>query len=321
MLIFNPVIENIKQDARLVIYDEIRKKFSHFSVIKKGEKHSLNENELDSHMRYTYKYQIKRKGKWIDEIKYKPLRVEKVSEEGLKYLFFPVDSNYLIVGFQGISRTPSYNYVRSLKDVSASRLYIKDDYGSDLDTQSSYYLGENKKFDISDKVIQLIEKTRKSLRVSKENVICVGSSKGGYAALYFSYKGKYGHAVVGGPQVLLGDYLSSGRLDEDKPNSILRPIFKHIAGEINESNKVWLNNILLDELKNSRHDPNVLIHVGKGEPHYKNHVLPFIEHSKGIELENIKINLGDYDKHEELVNHFPDLLLKEIKNKTSMNYR
>lgn len=312
MLTFDPKTQGINQDARLVIYDEIKKEFSYLVIINNGEKYELDEDDLNSHMRYTYKYQIKGNGKWVDEIKYKPLKVEKKNKDGLKYLYYPVESDYLIVGFQGLSRVPSYNYVRSLKDVNASRLYIKDEYGSDIDTKSSYYLGENKTYNISNKVICFIEETRLSLGVEKRNVICIGSSKGGYASLYFAHKGKYGHAIAGGPQVLLGDYLASGRLDVDKPKSILRPIFKYLAGEINEENVKWLNKVLLDTVRNSGHDPNVFVHVGKGEPHYNNHVMPFVELSKEIGLNNVELNTQDYDRHNELVKHFPKLLKREI---------
>ena len=277
------------------------------------EIYELSEYNFESHLRYTYKYQTKVNKKWTDRTTYKTLKFEKQTSEGIKYMFFPFDhSEYLIVGFQGISRTPGYNYVRTLQDIRVNRLYVKDDYGSDIDTQTSYYLGPNKTFTIADNVLELIEYTRVNRGIKKENVICIGSSKGGFASLYFAYKGKYGGAIVGGPQTLLGDYLSVGRLDVDKPNSILRPIFKYLAGDLEVENIQWLNTVLLDVVKESRHDPKVLIHVGKGEPHYKNHVLPFIEFTERIQLENIFLDLGDYDKHNELVNHFPSFLRENI---------
>ncbi|WP_062108583.1 hypothetical protein [Bacillus niameyensis] len=314
VLTFEPYKEfGIDEDVRLVIYNEIKKEFSHLIVIKAKDKCELPVSQLESHIRYTYKYQVKVNKKWTDKVKYKALRVEKLTTKGIKYLFYPVESSdYLIVGFQGISRTPGYNYIRSLKDVKVNRLYIKDDYGSDQDTRTSYYLGPNKTFSIADNVLKLIEDVRISRGIRKENVLCIGSSKGGFASLYFTYRGKYGGAIVGGPQTLLGDYLSAGRLDVDKPNSILRPIFKYLAGDLTEENIKWLNSVLFDAVKESEHEPNVMIHVGKGEPHYKNHVLPFMEFTKELNLKNISLDLGDYEKHDELVQHFPSLLKENI---------
>lgn len=43
-------------------------------------------------------------------------------------------------------------------------------------------------------------------QVKLNNVITVGSSKGGYAALYYALKYGFGHAIAGGPQVKLGDF-------------------------------------------------------------------------------------------------------------------
>lgn len=312
-IIFSPYEEhNIEQEVRLVLYDDIKSEFSHIIIIKAKETHMLDIADLDIHLQYRFKYQIKVNNKWTDHINYKPVKVEYVTEEGIKYQIFPQDSKYLIVGFQGISRTPSYNYVRSLKNVAASRLYIKDDYGYDDNTYSSYYLGHNMNFNIADKVLNLIEDKRKSQNIKKENVICIGSSKGGFAALYFAYRGKYGHAIIGGPQILLGNYLSKGKLDGHKQGSILPPILKSLTGEITKENIDWANNVLFNVIKESDHDPYVKYHVGSKEPHYFNHAIPFQNFIREQKKRNVEFNLEDYETHSELAKFFPTFLIEQV---------
>jgi len=130
-----------------------------------------------------------------------------MDEAGLKYVFYPSSctSKYLIVGFQAIQNTPSYNYIRTLNNVNAYHLYIKDDYGSDERTHSSYYLNEGNPIKVEGLVQLLIDNYVNHL--SKENTIFISSSKGGFAGIYHGYKYGVGHIIVGGPQTMLGDYL------------------------------------------------------------------------------------------------------------------
>lgn len=147
-------------------------------------------------------------------------------------------------------------------------------------------------------------------------MICVGSSKGGFAALYMGYRGKYGHIIAGGPQVLLGNFLSSGKLEFDFdvgkiPFSHL--ILKYLSGEISEGSVKWTNNILFNVIKESnKHDPQVFIHVGEREPHKSNHVDPFITFASEMNKENINIDVGDYELHSELAKYFPSYLTEKV---------
>ncbi|RDW22214.1 hypothetical protein CWR48_00470 [Oceanobacillus arenosus] len=327
ILTFNPYKDhNLDVEVRLVLKDIVKNEFSHLIVIKPRKSVQIKVKELDNHLLYKYKYQIKSGNKWQDHIMYQNIIEENETDEGIKYLFFPGNrktnlfakkkDNHLIVIFQGIkdlNRTTYYNYIKTLKDVNAPRLYIKDDYGTDEKTHTSYYLGPNKSFTISDKVLNLIEAARTELDIDKENVICAGSSKGGYAALYFSHKGKYGYAVVGGPQILIGNYLSNGKIDGHEEKSILPPILRYLCGEITVENIEWANNILLNEIKRSEHQPNIALHVGKDEPHYPNHVVPLLHFFEETGRKEIQLDLGDYSTHKDLAKHFPDFLERNVK--------
>lgn len=314
---FSPFEEhNINYPVRLVIKNEVTKEFTHIKVLKEKEAYKLDKNKLDTHLLYRYKYQVKEKDKWVDHIEYNSIIQERENSKGIKYMYFPNDqSDFLIVIFQGIkdiNRKSYYNYIKTLYDVNAPRLYIKDDYGTDKSTQSSYYLGPNKQFIIAEKVIELIEEFREKLGIDKKNIICAGSSKGGFAALYFSFRGKYGYAISGGPQIMLGDYLSKGKLDGHEEKSILPPILRYLCNEITYENIDWANNVLFNEIENSRHNPIIYLHVGENEPHYKNHVRHFLNFTEERSLKNIHIDLANYNTHKELAKHFPNFLIKSI---------
>lgn len=325
-VIFDPYKEHkLNIPVRLVIKDTVKDEFTHIEVLNPKETYELYLKDLDKHLLYKYKYQIKKNHKWHDHIPYENIIKEQENEDGIKYIFYPGKAKkrlfrkskhkYLVVIFQGIkdlNRKSYYNYIKTLKDIDAPRLYIKDDYGTDEKTQTSYYLGPNKTFTIAEKVLKLIEQVRTQLGIAKKNVICAGSSKGGYAGLYFSHKGKYGYAVVGGPQVLVGNYLSKGKIDGNEEKSILPPILKYLAGEITIENIEWANNILFNVIKESNHEPTIYLHVGKGEPHYKHHVLPLMEFFKELGKRKIYLDLADYDTHKDLARHFPDFLINNI---------
>ncbi|MFC4661444.1 hypothetical protein [Oceanobacillus aidingensis] len=312
---FNPLKENISEKSKVVIYDEQYKKIFLEKEIDKDNTWTIKESDLEEHLKYIYKYQVFKNNKWIDKTSYKSLRFERKTNKGINYVLYPEkDSNFLIVGFQGISKNPSYNYVRTLKSIKAVQLYIKDDYGTDI-TSSSYYLGPDGSKIIAEATSELIEGIRVEFGIKKDNVICIGSSKGGFAALYFTYKEKYGHAVVGGPQVKLGTYLSHGKpADNLDTNSFMPKILEYLIGEVTDKKIKQLDKILFDTIEQSNHDPNIFIHVGKGEPHYKKHVMPYLEKVKSLHLKNTKIDLGDYNTHSELAKFFPKILYETVLN-------
>ncbi|WP_130860473.1 hypothetical protein [Gracilibacillus phocaeensis] len=314
----DPKKVDIQERAKLIIYDEKYKKVFLEKEIEQGDTYSIDESTLDEHLKYIYKYQIIENDNWVDKTSFKALRFEKITDKGIKYILYPEQqSDFLIVGFQGISKTPSYNYVRSLKSARAVQLYIKDDYGTD-DTNSSYYLGPEETTIIADATYELIEYIRNKFGIARENVICIGSSKGGFAALYFSYRGQYGHAIVGGPQIKLGTYLSHGKnADNLDENSFMPKILEYLVGKVTDKKIKRLDNILLDLIEQSNCDPNVFIHVGEGEPHYKKHVLPFLDKVKSLQLKNITTDLGTYDTHNELAKFFPNILQKAVLNITN----
>lgn len=237
------------------------------------------------------------------------LKNEKIFTDGdsqLKYLFVKnKKSDKLLVVFSGFpaeGKQPSYNYVLKFKNLECNKLYILDDFGND--TRGSYYLGKSKDFFIDRAVFQLIEDIRKSNGIEKRKVITSGSSKGGYAALYYAFKYGYGVSIAGAPQYLLGDYLAPQYHEK---------ILEYISGGTSEEDVKFLNDVLADEIERSEKTPKVFIHVSKNEHHYKDHVVPLVNQLKKLGI-TYDLNLGEYTNHSEVGNYFASYAINSVKS-------
>lgn len=194
------------------------------------------------------------------------------AKQQIKYVFIPtIDCDYLVVGFSGfapVGSPPKYNYLRTLENVEVNKLFILDDQGE----RGSYYLGKNRVFDVEESVLSLIISIADKYNIKHKNIICCGSSKGGYASLYFGIKYGFGHIIAGAPQTYLGNYL--------KKMSNTATTLEFIAGDKTEENVHFLNKLLYDVVDNVKKIPNTYIQVGNGDHHYKGHVLPFVDYLK-----------------------------------------
>nr|WP_156897167.1 hypothetical protein [Jeotgalicoccus psychrophilus] len=318
-VLFNPFDEYIiDEKSRLIIRDKINNIYVLKKVIDKREKYNLDISKYKPYWNFKYKYQVrgldKRTGeeRWIDKTNYKVLYPEKVNEDGMKYLLFEEQrSDKLLVVFQAINKNPSYNYVRTLSEFSVNKLFIKDDYGKDKATRSSYYIGSNKNTSISQATQKLIEEITDDLSIDKTNTIFVGSSKGGFGALYHGFLFGAGHIIVGGPTVLLGQQLSRFK----ERNSIPTSIFKSLIGEITSENIAWADNLMKNAIINSESPhPSVKIHVGLWDTFYQNHVIPFMELTNKCDIKDVELNIKPYSNHSELATHFPPFLKNNIYN-------
>ena len=312
MFRFRPLQDfSINEPTRLVIYDNRASTFALIEELSAGKEFCLSLERLEEHLDYKFKIQTKSGVRWADRVKYARLLPESETKDGIKYLFYPRNgSDKLVVVFQAINRKPGYNYIKTLSGVYANRLYIKDEYGGDEETRSSYYLGKGRSFDIADKVQRLIVELTSSLKIERSGCIFAGSSKGGFAALYHGYRFGAGHILPGGPQVLLGNFLNS-----QSEESVHPPILNHIAGGLDDESVAWANRILHEViLLATAPYPHTEIHVGHREPHYHEHVLPFLEMVKRATIPNVAVDLGDYCTHAELATHYPGFLRDRVES-------
>jgi len=325
-LVFNPRKEKrVKEDVRLVVKNFRKNKIELLHIIPNGEKFVLNATKFEQHWNYKYLYQKRGydnrtgKEKWVKFTDYRTLYPERKTEEGLKYLLYTnSESKYLAVIFQAMGAPPNYNYVKSLSKCNVNRLYIKDDYGTETKTKCTYYLGQNNDFNIEKATQKLIETVTRDLNIDKCNTIFIGSSKGGFASLYHGYKFGAGYILPAGPQVLLGQYLA-------KPNGkseMEKNIFRSIFGEIDDSKREFANNLIKNVLMNAKKPyPQTNIHIGYWEPHFKNHVVPFMEIANDLNIDNISLHVKDYKLHSGIVDYYREFLVDNIDKIKNGTYR
>lgn len=312
---FNPSeVYDINVKSRLVIRDKKKSSFVLRKVIDPGHTYDLNIEDYKPYWNFQYKFQVKGPDKktgeerWVDATTYKILYPERMNKDGLKYLLFEKKvSKILVVVFQAINKEPTYNYVGTLSNYNVNQLFIKDDYGGDKETKSSYYIGRNKNTNISEATQDLIKNTVNNLKIEK--TIFIGSSKGGFSALYHGLLFGATHIIAGGPTVLLGQHLT--RHNDMNTNS--SKIFQALVGERTEDNIKWADNLMVNAIKNAQSPyPNIHIHVGFWDSFYQNHVVNFMNLSNEKNITSIDLNIKPYSKHSDLAKYFPNYIQKTI---------
>lgn len=118
----------------------------------------------------------------------------------------------------------------------------------------TYYLGVNKDLSVEASVISLIMFIARQNNISFDHIISCGSSKGGFAALYFGLKYGFGFIIAGAPQYLLGQFL----IKRD-----LHSIAITLAGGIGDGDRRYLNSILTSVVQETKTTPKIFIHVGR----------------------------------------------------------
>lgn len=118
----------------------------------------------------------------------------------VKYLLYPSNSDKLIVCFTTLG-PHIYERVRMLweeeENWDYNILFLSDNNGPKK--AGVYYLGETKELKIEKQVIEIINKVIEERNITYS--ISIGSSMGGYAALYFGIKLNFVGAIAVVPQI------------------------------------------------------------------------------------------------------------------------
>lgn len=194
-----------------------------------------------------------------------------------------------------------YNYIKTLDSFNCNKLFILDDFG--FDNRGAYYLGKDNDFGIEKDVYSLISYITSKFNI--KNRIFIGSSKGGYAALYFGLSFKNSSIITGAPQYMLGNYLSL-------PNH--RKILEYIMGDTNISSINHLNELMKNRLKvNKKNDNKIYLHYSTEEETYVSDISLLVK-----ELENLNYktmyDIKNYKTHSELTNFFPEFIKNTLNN-------
>lgn len=213
------------------------------------------------------------------------------------------DSKHLLVVFSGFNSPTakiqhSYNYMRTLRVFKCNKLYILDAYGP----RGCYYLGENMSFEVETSVISLITYIMSKFKLDLKNVITVGSSKGGAAALYYGLKYNFGYIIAGAPQTKIADYI----LDVTENTAI------YMLGEqYSDDKKEKLNTVIYKQLEKEINS-QIIIFTSKNDWQYKNHIVPFID---ALNSRKIKYYLYESDlmkSHADIALYYPEFLIKNL---------
>ncbi|MBN3553978.1 Two component regulator three Y domain-containing protein [Fictibacillus nanhaiensis] len=231
-------------------------------------------------------------------------------EVDVRYLFkrSSSENRKLVIVFSAfppINTKPKFNYINTLEGLDTNKLYILDDFGC----RASYYLCEDKDYKIENTVIKLINKIVQENNIN--HIISSGSSKGGYAALYYGIKYGFNSIIAASPQFLLGNYL----LKETNTTNVA----KFISGNIQSADMKFLNEILFNTINSSEYRPSIYIHVGEGEDHYQLHVKPLLEclNSNSIPY---YLDLGNYSNHSDVSKFFPTYFRKIVCSNLGLPY-
>lgn len=199
-----------------------------------------------------------------------------------------------------IGQKARYNYIRTLEEFKCNKLFILDDFG--FDGRGAYYLGKDKDFKIEEDVRTLINKIVEE--VKPKNEIYIGSSKGGYSALYFGIERKNANIIVGAPQYNLEDYLNL-------PNH--QNIMKYIMGDCSSSSIEKLNSLMKNKLNlNKENNNSIYIHYSTEEETYESDIRPLLYEINELGIRMYK-DEKKYSSHSELTLYFPQYIKNSIR--------
>lgn len=190
-----------------------------------------------------------------------------------------VGARHLVVAFTAIHQPGdfTYNYRATVDQSPFHALYVLDDFGD----QGAYYLQDHGDRGIFHTVQGLIRTTLERLGLTPADLVTVGSSKGGTAALLHGLAAGAGHVFVGAPQTRIGSFVA-----KPHPN-----ILRLMTGGTGPEEVAELDRALYDlataAVPTGSRGPEALptdvaIVVGDADHHYQRHVLPFVEHLRGL---------------------------------------
>ena len=214
----------------------------------------------------------------------------------------PGASDRLVVALSSAQApgTPArYRWHRLLADVPCHRLFVLDDHGPGQPLPGpSWYLGPGPPFVVADAVCTLIERVGDELEVERDRTVTLGSSMGGWAALYLGARVGAGDVIAGEPQTRLGDYLCGPAFHH---------LAEHITGGSAAAERELLDRLLFDALRAAAAPPRVHLFCGRESPYLANHIRPLLALLEELGAEHA-IELGEGFDHDDVGRPFSTYL-------------
>ena len=211
-------------------------------------------------------------------------RLIKKTSDGVEYIWLRHHSDTLIIVFSGIGNA-RFNYLRTLKDCKCDQLYIRDCWAGGV----SYYWYEKKSNHPETYTDNLIASILKEKRYNE--IVTVGSSKGGTAAIYYGLKIKANLIYAGACQYKVGDYLSRHQFIEhpEQWNAV-------VGDDITDEWVNILDNKVSDVIKQNRGCPTKIKLLYSVKEHtYDDHIKPLLNQIEACGIQ-----------HEDQVEEFPE---------------
>lgn len=279
-------------------YDYIIKNMPGINVIESKEYSSNNVDYYNSEVLNEIKYIINNRYIFKNEKVYKSIKP-------IRYIFNEAllkNKEKLIISFSAFSpkKEPTYNFMRLLEKYDCNKLFILDDYAK----RGTYYTGCYGKYDVEVSVMALISSIMSKYNINFKDVIVLGSSKGGTAALYYGTKYNFGTIISAVFQYNFATFLSEY---SDKEVSTM------LFGEIKPSNLMRYDNIIRKCL-NKNNNSEIYIATGIGDEQYKKFLLPALNY---MDNNNIKYNLKLYDfiGHNGIIEYLPEFISSVLDEK------
>ena len=249
------------------------------------------EADLLDKINFTEYFQVEKKAFIKDQIYNSNL--------GIRYYFNKAifsNKDKLIIVFSAFSDDkPKYNYMNTLSTYDCNKLYILDNYGS----KGTYYLGLNGSFEIETAVMSLISKIVCENNIKFKNIISIGSSKGGTAALYYGMKYNFGNIIVGAPQYKIGTYLM---------DLSIKTYADEIFGDRSIASRIKYDN-LIRLISNNK--PKIFLLTSDGDKQYERVLKSFEYVSEELSL-NLKIDKCNINNHSDIAKEFPSYLESKL---------
>lgn len=239
----------------------------------------------------------------IEETIEKKFKNEKIfpSTKNIRYVYEKAkiyNKEKLIVVFSAFSNdVAKYNYINTLKVIDCNKLFILDDYG----VKGTYYLGLDGNLDIETSVASLITYIMSKDNISFNNVISVGSSKGGTAALYYGMKYNFGNIIVGAPQYKVGTYLS---------DLSIKDYADEIFGKRTLETRMRYDN-MIRLISNNYIKKNIYLLTSDGDNQYKKVLKEFEFIADELEIE-LTIEKCNINHHNEISKEYPQYMIKRL---------
>lgn len=238
------------------------------------------------------------------------LREEKkfCHEKEINYIFKKAswDSPYLVVVFSGFNSAAykeqhPYNYITALSKFDLNLLFIQDTCGE----RGCYYLCEHLNFSVERTVYALIKKIANEAGVEEKNIITVGSSKGGTAAIYYGLKYAFGHVIAGVPQTKLASYIVSTGAGG-------KPVRDYMFAQDDWDNSFEILDEIVLNLVKENLPTKVNLLLSENDSLWNEHFVPLLQKFDQMQVQYEMVNDLSIKKHSEVAVAFPGYLRDKL---------